>query len=205
MARNLSDQTETESSIVMAYQGKWLFHVLPALFALCFLLHACSVQRTGLRSCTYDHRIEGVASFSGCLGRDSNGRLYIQPENIASLKFGPHGLSPVWGEGEGWMYVNRQGYAVITGVAAMDNWADHFHEGLVRMKRGNKWGFANREGKEVIPCRFDGALNFKNGVARVCTGCRAECDTPDCEHRHFSGGDWTCINTKGEEVKNCGR
>lgn len=182
---------------------KLLFYLLPAVLAVSFLLPACSAQRTSLRSCSYDHRVEGISTYQECLGRDSNGRLYIHPERISTLKFDSHGLAPVWGEKVGWMYVNREGHAAVTGVAAMDNWADLFHDGLVRIKRGGKWGFADRGGKEVIAAKFDGALNFENGVAKVCIGCRAECDGPDCEHRQFSGGEWKCINTKGEAIKDC--
>ncbi len=180
-----------------------LFYVFPALFAFCFLFPACSVQSTGLRPCSYDHRAEGVATYQECLGRDSSGRVYIPAERASTLKFDSHGLAPVWGEREGWMYVNREGRAVVTGVAAMDNWADLFHDGLVRVKRGDKWGFADRQGREVIPVTYDGALNFNNGMAKVCVGCRSKCQASDCEHREFTGGEWKCINTRGETVKDC--
>ena len=49
------------------------------------------------------------------------------------------------------MYVSRKGKVVIWGVPVMDNGADSFHDGLVRIVRNGKYGFANRGGEVVIP------------------------------------------------------
>lgn len=41
-------------------------------------------------------------------------------------------------------------------------------EGLIEVKKNNKYGFVNvKTGEEVIPCIYDEASLFKNGVARV--------------------------------------
>ena len=79
----------------------------------------------------------------------------------------------------------------------MDNGADSFHDGLVRIVRNGKYGFANRRGQVVIPPIYDGALNFEKGRAEACKGCQSKCDDRDCEHHSFAGGEWFRINTKG--------
>lgn len=79
----------------------------------------------------------------------------------------------------------------------MDNWADTFHDGLVRLVRKGKYAFANRSGQVVVPPIYDGAMQFDKGVAEVCKGCKSECASPDCEYHLFGGGEWFRINTKG--------
>ncbi|MGB2624201.1 MAG: WG repeat-containing protein [Candidatus Acidiferrum sp.] len=99
------------------------------------------------------------------------------------------------------MYVNREGRAVITGVPVMDNGADWFHDGLVRIVRNGKYGFANRRGQVVISPVYDGALNFEKGLATVCKGCKSKCTAPhNCEYHVFAGGEWFQIDTRGTVV-----
>jgi hypothetical protein len=88
----------------------------------------------------------------------------------------------------------------IAGVAVMDNWADSFHNGLVRFVRDGKYGFANRKGRVVIPSVYDGAMNFEKGLASVCKRCVNKCSDPECEHHLFSEGEWFQIDTKGNVV-----
>lgn len=135
----------------------------------------------------------------GCIGEDAAGKLSIAPKYRKLLRFCSHGLAAVWSESEpkGWMYVDRKGLVVVTGVAAFDNWADRFHDGLVRVTRDNRFGYANRAGTLVIPAVYDGAFNFEKGTAVVCQGCKAHCDG---EHCGFEGGRWMRIDTRGRVV-----
>ena len=94
------------------------------------------------------------------------------------------------------MYVSRKGKVVIWGVPVMDNGADSFHDGLVRIVRNGKYGFANRGGEVVIPAIYDGAMNFQNGRAEVCKGCESSA-TRDGKYHFFAGGEWLRINTNG--------
>lgn len=132
-----------------------------------------------------------------CLLNDANGELSVSPPLVKELKFDLHDLAAVHSRKDGWMYVNREGKVVITGVVLMDNWADTFHDGLVRFMRNNKYGFADVTGRTVIAPIYDGALNFENGYATVCKGCKSKCADPDCEYHFFSGGIFFTIDTKG--------
>jgi hypothetical protein len=132
-----------------------------------------------------------------CILKSAAGDLSIAPQFLKDLEFDSAGLAAVRSATQGWMYVNHKGKVIIRGVPVMDNWADTFHDGLVRFVRNNKYGFANRSGRTVIPPIYDGAMNFEKGNAEVCKGCASKCADPDCEYHVFSGGSWFLINTNG--------
>jgi Xaa-Pro aminopeptidase len=135
-----------------------------------------------------------------CLRKSATGIFIIAPEYLKELDFDSYGLAAVHSRTEGWMYVNRRGEVLISGVPVMDNGADSFHDGLVRIVNDGKYGFANRSGQIAIAAIYDGALNFDNGLAAVCRGCQMTCADTNCEHGSFAGGRWFQINTKGETV-----
>jgi hypothetical protein len=133
-----------------------------------------------------------------CVRESANGDLFIAPEFLKELRFDSHGLAVVRSAREGWMYVSRTGKVLIKGVPVMDNWADSFHDGLVRIVSNGKYGFANRKGQMVIPPIYDGAMNFENGRAIVCNGCESRSADREGEYHLFAGGTWFRINTKGK-------
>ena len=129
-----------------------------------------------------------------CLHKSADGELFVAPQIAKQLDFDAHGLAVIRSGSEGWMYVNRSRKVVIAGVPSMDNWADSFHDGLVRFVRNGKYGFANRAGHIVIPPIYDGAMNFDSGTATVCNGCKSKSVG---EHHVFSGGEWFHIDSEG--------
>lgn len=80
-----------------------------------------------------------------------------------------------------------------------DNGPDYFSEGLRRLVKNGKVGFADRNGKIVIPAEHDFASPFNYGYAAFCDGCDWE-KTND-EHRSIVGGKWGVMNTKGQTVQ----
>src|SRR5258708_31340715 len=148
-------------------------------------------------SCIYDFQ-RGV--ISDCIQKAANGELIIKQQVLKQLRFDSLGLAAVRSETNGWMYVSRTGKVVISGVPTMDNWADTFHGGLVRVVRNNKYGFSNRKGQLVISAVYDGAMNFENGKAKVCHGCTTKCVEQECEYHVLSGGEWFLIDTNGTVV-----
>jgi hypothetical protein len=146
---------------------------------------------------------QNFAEVSDCVIKNKTGQLFIAPVYLRQLSFTENGLATIYSQEEGWMYVNRKGKVIISGVAVMDNGADTFHDGLVRFIKDTKWGFADEKGHVVVPAVYDGALNFVNGIAKVCTGCKNECVYAHCEARHHVGGEWFCIDTKGKRIENC--
>ena len=45
-----------------------------------------------------------------------------------------------------------------------------FHEGFAAVVKDGKWGYINSDGEEVIPCKYDGASPFSEGLACVYIG-----------------------------------
>jgi hypothetical protein len=148
-------------------------------------------------SCLYDFEMSFIAN---CIQTRPDGELFIKRKVLKRLQFASDGLAPVLSQTYGWMYVSRGGRILITGVPMVDNWADTFHDGLVRVVKNNKYGFSNRAGDLVISPVYDGALNFENGKATVCNHCPTKCVHDNCEYRMFSGGEWFEIDTKGTVV-----
>lgn len=42
-----------------------------------------------------------------------------------------------------------------------------FSEGMAAVKKGNKWGYINNKGEEIIPCEYTSAQKFSEGLAPV--------------------------------------
>lgn len=96
-----------------------------------------------------------------------------------------------------WIMVNPKGQIVLWGVATMDNGPDYFQDGLVRVERRKKWGFADSSGNLKIKPLYDGAQPFEKGVAFVCNGCKS---IPDGEYHRWDGGETLYVDTNGNRV-----
>ncbi len=170
------------------------------LIALVFILSGVAfAQNQGAGTpCLFQFERGVVAD---CI-RKTAGGLIISARYLNELEFDKYGLAPVRSESApyGWMYVNRSGTVVVSGVPTFDNWADEFHDGLVRFVENGKYGFANRQGKIVIPASYDWASPFEKGVASICNGCHLQQCTGDCEHRAMEGGQWAAIDTHGKVI-----
>ena len=68
---------------------------------------------------------------------------------------------------------------------------NYFSEGLVAVQHDWKWGYVDTSGKEIIPCQYDLAKSFSNGLAAVGVG-------EDSWNSKYG-----FINTKGEEIVPC--
>jgi len=73
------------------------------------------------------------------------------------------GLAVVMSEGE-WSLVDGAG-RVLT--AEPYDWLGEWSEGLLLAVRGGRCGFVDPSGVEVIPCRWDDATSFADGMALV--------------------------------------
>ena len=61
-----------------------------------------------------------------------------------------------------------------------------FSEGLAKVKLNGKWGFIDKTGREVIPCKYDWVNLFLKGLAKVCLNWK-----------------WGFVDTTGKEVIPC--
>ncbi|WP_343686665.1 WG repeat-containing protein [Chryseobacterium gleum] len=102
-------------------------------------------------------------------------------------------------EKNAWGYVYDRNGKFLYQPFLFDNGADYFSEGLRRLVKNGKVGFADRNGKIVIEAEHDFAFPFNYGYAAFCDGCDWE-KTND-EHRSIVGGKWGVMNVKGETVQ----
>lgn len=96
--------------------------------------------------------------------KDRAGQWVICPQYQMANPF-VGGMAEVWQD-------NLKFYIKDDGTRIEDrNFAsDHFSEGLISVKIGDKYGFADTEGRLVIFPRFDGAGDFVEGLAPVESG-----------------------------------
>ena len=75
-----------------------------------------------------------------------------------------------------------------------DNGPDYFSEGLIRIIKDGKIGYANELGKIVIDPQYDCAWPFANGKASVSNNCSIEMEG---EHKIWISENWINIDKKG--------
>jgi hypothetical protein len=132
-----------------------------------------------------------------CALETRGGQLYVGQRFVRRLFSNTRQkMTAAGAEGEGWIYVDRAGRVLVRNVATMDNGADSFHGGLVRVTRDGKWGLATMRGRLAVPMEFDGILDPHEGERRwaACKGCRM---AGDGEHDWFEGGTWYWIDLQG--------
>ena len=88
---------------------------------------------------------------------------------------------------------------VLFDVYLWDNYPDEISEGLFRVKRNEKIGYADRTGEIIIPCKFECALPFSKGQARVAYRC--EKDEGNCAHKGDESEEWFFIDKEGERIE----
>lgn len=163
---------------------------LPLLLAAAAALQPCSYRKAGETE---------FGPHGPCASRAAGGTLRIAKRHLRLLDYGPDGLAPVFVERAGWIYVRRGGAALE--VLTFDNGPDDFSNGLVRIRRDGKIGYADLTFKTVIRPRFDFAWPFEKGRALVCVGCApSSTRSGKEEHPALSGGRWGAIDRSGREV-----
>lgn len=81
-------------------------------------------------------------------------------------------------------------------VFTYDNGPDYIAEGLFRIKKDNKIGYADGEtGKVIIAPQFDCAYPFEAGKAQVSKNCTTR---PDGEYMEWISNDWQYIDKSGK-------
>lgn len=97
----------------------------------------------------------------------------------------------------GFIVIDRQ-EKVLYEVFIYDNGPDYPEDGLFRITKNGKIGYADAESYQVvIPPQFDCAFPFENGIAEVSTNCTTVSDE---EHDSWISEDWRFIDREGREV-----
>jgi hypothetical protein len=94
--------------------------------------------------------------------------------------------------------INRQGKIMFDAYLWGDAQLDNISEGLFRVKRNGKIGYANKIGEIVIPCQFDCAEQFENGVVKVALECEYSYDA--MEQVEMKSDNWFYIDKEGNKT-----
>jgi hypothetical protein len=88
---------------------------------------------------------------------------------------------------------------VLYKVFSFDNGPDNVEEGLFRILKDNKIGYADATtGKVIIQPQFSCAFPFINGIAKVSFDCE---EKKDGEHKIWLSDNWFYINKAGKIQK----
>lgn len=112
---------------------------------------------------------------------DKAGKEVIPCTYTGALDFS-EGFAAVTLSGKGACYIDKTGEAVIPFIKEC-TFVGYFSEGLVLLAKDGKYGFFDKTGKEVIPCKYDDALGFSDGFAPV-----------------MQNGKWGYIDKTGKEA-----
>ena len=88
---------------------------------------------------------------------------------------------------------------ILFDIVMFDNGPELFNEGLLRVFRNGKMGYANRIGQIVIPCIYEYARWFENGQAEVTFRAKEYIDFE--EHRRVESKEWFIIDRKGNKIE----
>ncbi len=99
---------------------------------------------------------------------------------------------------------NRKGEFLFTPFF-FDNGPDYISEGLFRIVKNNKIGFADREGNVVIPPNFGFATPFQHGLSFYCVECSFYRDSIDADVEHnlrLNPDKWGILGKDGTILNN---
>lgn len=96
-----------------------------------------------------------------------------------------------------WVAIDRQERKLYD-VVMFDNGPEEFREGLVRVNRNGKMGFANNFGQIVIPCVYDFVWWFEKGEAKVTHKAKKYVDS--YEHLQVESDEWFVIDKEGKRI-----
>lgn len=204
------------------------------LFALVFLFQGCDEKcdeqsasaHSSLKPILYDVDVPSVSLYSPSelpdekerdltlfeapqtklIGyKNKKGKIVIEPQFEQAHPFTKTGIAAVYKGGKDWYTIDKSGQILFKNYF-FDNGPDYYVSGLTRFVDKGKIGFADKNGKIVIPATFDFALafSFSEPITIVSQGCREEeCHSSspnNCHNREMVGGKWGAIDKQGKIV-----
>jgi len=170
---------------------------LRVLVFLCCLLFCFYSEAQKNKQDDYLLRVSKADSLESFGYRDKNGKMVIAFDKYPMIytdTFRNHAI--VLKPGEGFVAIDRK-ERVLYQVRPFDNGPDYTSEGLYRILKDGKIGYADTTGKIVITPQFRCAFSFEQGKAKVSN----ECTTHKAgEHSYWKSEAWFYINTRGEKL-----
>jgi hypothetical protein len=144
-------------------------------------------------------RKENEPEFSGASG-------YTTPEGDTIVPMGKYihcftdtifDIGIVLKEGTICMAIDKTGKELYQ-VKWYDNGPDYLSEGLFRIIKDGKTGYANEKGEIIIEPLYECTNPFENGKARVSLKCELK---PDGDYTQMISDGWFFINKMGEKIQ----
>lgn len=88
---------------------------------------------------------------------------------------------------------------ILYDIVTYDNGPDYFNDGLTRVLRNGKMGYANKYGQVIIPCVYDYGTWFENGKAKVTYSLKENFAID--EHKQVESDEWFLIDKNGNKVE----
>ena len=119
---------------------------------------------------------------------DTMGNIVIPCKWESAYDFS-EGLALVGNDRKEWFFIDKQGNIAIKCDSSYDSdlLGCGFHDGLALVEQGDKYGFMDKTGRVVIPCIWDDAYSFEEGLSTV----------------QDESGRYGCIDTRGKLVIPC--
>lgn len=174
--------------------------IRPALFGFVF----CTV----LFSCTQNHMAKTAQDDTLILAFDSlnDSYAYVNAKGDTVIPPGKylmaftdtfHTFAIVSHPKKGLIGINRKEEELFK-IFVFDNGPDDVKEGLFRILKNNKIGYADTTGKIIIKPQFNCAWPFENGKAKVSLDCKT---ISEGEHQLWESDHWFFIDKKGRVVQ----
>lgn len=167
------------------------------IFFVTFLIISCSSNKNEYLIKIYEGKLDEAGVPSGYVNEKGDtivpvGKFYYcYTDTIRNFGF-------VMENENGRIFAIDKNAAELFEVFKFDNGPDYIQDGLFRIIKNGKIGYANENGEIVIEPKFDCAYPFKNGIAKVSNKCTTK---KSGEHSVWESNDWFYINKKGEQVE----
>jgi len=166
------------------------------LFIITFLIINCSPDQHNYLIKIYERNSDGAGVPSGYVNAKGDtvvpiGKyFYCYTDTITNIGF------VIEKEAGRIIAIDRNANELFE-VFKFDNGPDYIRDGLFRIIKNGKIGYANENGDVVIEPQFECAFPFKNGIAKVSYNCSVK---KEDEHSTWESDNWLYINTRGEIV-----
>lgn len=96
----------------------------------------------------------------------------------------------------GFKTINAQGFEIFR-VFPFDNGPDYIEDGMMRIIKDGKIGYATEDGEVIVEPIYEAAWPFENGKAQVSIHAKS---VKDGEHSQWVDTDWFYIDKKGNRI-----
>lgn len=136
--------------------------------------------------------------------KDTSGQIMIPPQYAAvfedsfvnDIAFVVEKKYAVDDERHGIIAIDKKNKLILKPFI-FDNGPDYVKEGLFRFVEKGLMGFADINGKKVIPAKYTFVEAFQEGFAAFCEGCKKETVG---EHWRMVGGKWGFMDKNGKVI-----